>query len=468
MPMRWGVLSWPGRWWGRQSLRARLTLIATALFSVAVISGAVLAIYLQRYALVRTLDAAAARNGREIAAQVRANPELKVVVPTSGGVTQIQVVDADDTVLAASPGADHVVPLLNRSQLAEARDGTRFDIDNPSGGRLRVLVRRSGSKTVIVATDLDRVDDSVRALTEVAAIGGPIAVVLMGLATYLVVALTLRPVAALRHGAADITAAGLADQRLPVPRAQDEIYRLAVTLNAMLDRIDSATARQRTFIGDAAHELRSPLASLRLQLEVTQRIGPAADWPAFVDDITTDVSRLDRLVSDLLLLARLDETRGEVRREPVALDALVADVVGGYSHARVPVRWADHRPAVVDGDPDGLRRVVVNLVDNAVRYAATEVQVSLTPAQLRRGRAVALTVVDDGPGIPESERDRVFDRFYRTEESRSRESGGTGLGLPIVRDLVRAHGGAIRLSARPDRAPGLQATVTLPLPGPSD
>ena len=107
----------------------------------------------------------------------------------------------------------------------------------------------------------------------------------MALATYCIVGLTLRPVAALRHGAADITAAGLAEQRLPVPDAQDEIQRLAVTLNAMLDRIDSATKRQRTFVGDAAHELRSPLASLRVQLEVAQRLGPAADWHELVDDV---------------------------------------------------------------------------------------------------------------------------------------------------------------------------------------
>ena len=140
----------------------------------------------------------------------------------------------------------------------------------------------------------------------------------MAAATYLVVALTLRSVAALRHGAADITAAGLAEQRLPVPRAQDEIHRLAVTLNAMLDRIDSATSRQRTFVGDAAHELRSPLASMRVQLEVGQRLGPDADWNDLIDDVLVDVDRLDRLVADLLALARLDESGGSTAPCPGA------------------------------------------------------------------------------------------------------------------------------------------------------
>jgi signal transduction histidine kinase len=283
----------------------------------------------------------------------------------------------------------------------------------------------------------------------------------MATATYFVVALTLRPVAALRHGAADITAAGLAEQRLPVPPAHDEIYRLAVTLNAMLDRIDSATSRQRTFVGDAAHELRSPLASVRVQLEVGQRLGPEADWSGLIDDVLVDVDRLDRLVEDLLSLARLDEAGSLTRREPVALDELVETVVTGYSQAEITVR-ATTEPAVVDGDPDALRRVAINLIDNAVRHASSEVVVSLKPGKRAGPAVVVLTVVDDGRGVPEAERERVFDRFYRMHESRSRQTGGTGLGLPIVRDIVRNHGGRVRLAEREDGKPGARAIVVLP------
>jgi signal transduction histidine kinase len=234
------------------------------------------------------------------------------------------------------------------------------------------------------------------------------------------------------------------------------VQRLAVTLNAMLDRIDAATKRQRTFVGDAAHELRSPLASLRLQLEVAQRVGPAADWPGLLDEVLADVDRLDQLVEDLLALARSDEAGGVLRRrEPVALDELVSSVAADYADARVAVRSSTD-PVSVDGDPEALRRVVVNLLDNAVRYARTVVTVDLHPD----GRQTAQLVVgDDGPGIPAGERERVFDRFYRTHESRSRDSGGTGLGLPIVRDVIWAHGGTITLA---DNAPGLRATVLLP------
>jgi signal transduction histidine kinase len=456
--------SWPLRWWARQSLRARLTLLATALFSFAVATGAILVLILQRQALLRVLDASAQQSAADIAQQIRNGKQSSTVIPTTGGVLEMQVVDVGNHVIAASPGADRFVPLLTPEQVRKVRAGTRLEIQSPtSDARLRVLGTAVGPKTVFAATDLKQIDDSLRILGRVALIGSPLAVLLMAVATYIVVALTLRPVAELRHGAAEITAAGLADQRLPVSSAQDEIHRLAVTLNAMLDRIDAATKRQRTFVGDAAHELRSPLASLRVQLEVAQRLGPEEDLPTLVDEVLVDVERLDRLVDDLLALARQDEAGGAVRRrEPVDMDDLVRTVAAGYLHARVPVAVTQSSPAIVDGDPDGLRRVVINLVDNAVRHARTEVSLTLETGTLAGRPTVTVRVTDDGAGIPAGERERVFDRFYRLQASRSRESGGTGLGLPIVRDLVRAHGGTVRLTTRPDGASGLQATVILP------
>jgi len=441
---------YPHDWWVRQSLRARLTLITTALFSFAVITGAILVLILQRYALTRVLDSSATKTAKDIASEFRKGAGPSSIEPTSGGITAIQVLDASDVPIASSPGIDPATPLVTPAQLAELRTGTRIDTEGKtSSARLRVIGRPVGAKTVIVLTDLTRIDDSLRVLTRAALIGGPLAVLLMGLATYAVVSVTLRPVAALRHGAADITAAGLARQRLPVPGPKDEINRLAVTLNAMLDRIDTATSRQRTFVGDAAHELRSPLASLRVQLEVGQRLGPAADWNELIDDILIDLGRLERLVEDLLALARLDESAATSRREPVDVGDVADSVAAGYRHARVTVRAATS-PLWTNGDADSLRRVVINLVNNAVRHASKRVDVAVTPAERGGKPHVLLTVTDDGSGLPEAERERVFDRFYRVEASRSRESGGTGLGLPIVRELVRAHGGTVRLTSRRD------------------
>lgn len=451
----------PASWWARQSLRARLTLLATALFSLAVITGTVLVLVLQRYTLVRTLDSSAQKTAHDIAA-IYKTKSPPTFFPTSGGVKYGQVVDANDHVVATCCGSDPVIPILDAKQLQKVRKGERIEFSDPNDQRLRALGAKAGSRTVVIVTDLKNIDDSVRLLGRVALIGGPLAVLLMALATYGVVALTLRSVAALRHGAADITAAGLADQRLPLPTAQDEIHRLAVTLNAMLDRIDASTTRQRTFVGDAAHELRSPLASLRVQLEVARRVGPESDLESLVDDVLVDVERLDRLVNDLLALARSDESGGHLlRAEPVNVAQLLDDVVAGYSEGRVQVQLhadAAAREAIVNGDADGLRRVGINLIDNAVRYAAAEVSVAIEA----NARSVTVLVTDDGRGIPAEERERVFDRFYRVQASRSRGSGGTGLGLSIVRDVVRAHGGTVRLAARPDGGSGLQAIVVLP------
>jgi signal transduction histidine kinase len=456
------VVRWPRRWWVRQSLRARLTLLATGLFSVAVVTGAILLLVLQRTALTRVLDQSANKTATQIAVLFRSGKEPTTLPPTSGGITFVQVVEPNDQVIAASPGADRHTSVLTPSELADVRQGQRINVPSPtSDAELRIVGHKLGRRTILVATDVSRVDDSLRLLTRAALIGSPIAVLLMALASYGVVALTLRPVAELRHGATDITAAGLAKQRLPVPASQDEIHRLAVTLNAMLDRIDSATSRQRTFVGDAAHELRSPLASLRVQLEVAQRLGPAADWPGVIDDVLVDVERLDRLVEDLLALARLDESGALTRHDPVELDQLVQEVARGYASGRVTV-GVTAEPVIVSGDPDALRRVVINLLDNAVRYASGEVAVDVRSAKRDGDDVAILTVLDDGPGIPEAERERVFDRFYRVQESRSRSSGGTGLGLPIVRDIVRNHGGRVRLTAREDGRPGLRAIVVLP------
>jgi signal transduction histidine kinase len=426
------------------------------------VTGIVLVLVLQRYSLTRILDASARKNAHDIARQVRLGNPPPVIEPTTGGVYAIQVVDSRDVIVSATQG-NTTSSLLDVTQLQTIRSGHPLEIRSPtSNAQLRVIGRPVGGDTVLVYTDITRVEDSVRVLEEAALIGGPLAILLMGAATYVVVALTLRSVAALRHGAADITAAGLAQQRLPLPTSQDEIHRLAVTLNAMLDRIDSATSRQRTFVGDAAHELRSPLASLRVQLEVGQRLGPEADWQGLLDDALVDVERLERLVDDLLALARLDEAGSHTHREPVNLASLVDQVVAGYAHARVPVT-ASCAPVTVSGDPDALHRVIVNLVDNAIRYAETAVTVTVQTAERKFGPAAVLSVTDDGPGIPKEERSRVFDRFYRLQESRSRATGGTGLGLPIVRDIVRNHGGRVHLADRTDGGHGLRAVVLLPL-----
>jgi signal transduction histidine kinase len=281
-------------------------------------------------------------------------------------------------------------------------------------------------------------------------------VCVLAVVAWRVMGATLRPVEALRRGAEEITGADLAG-RLPVPAGRDEIHRLAVTLNSMLRRLEAGRLRQREFVADAAHELRSPLANMRAQLEVAQRLGPAAVWPEVAADLLADTRRLARLVDDLLVLARAEAGAGPPRSEPVELGAVVADVASRYPLASVA---APDGEAWVDGDPEALGRVVANLLDNAARYASSAVCVALAPG----GPTHVITIADDGPGVPAAARDRVFQRFTRLDEARGREDGGAGLGLAIVRELVRQHRGEVVLgeAAGSASSPGLRVQVYLP------
>jgi signal transduction histidine kinase len=196
---------------------------------------------------------------------------------------------------------------------------------------------------------------------------------------------------------------------------------------------------------------------MRTQLEVAQRLGSAADWQATADDLLIDAERLSRLVDDLLLLARADWAGGPApaRREPVELVRLVTDLLGRYADGHAAPRLAAGDPVWVDGDPDGLRRLVANLLDNAVRHAASGVTVGVA----LEGAEAAITVTDEGEGIPAEDRQRVFDRFTRLDDARSRDAGGAGLGLAIVSELTRLHGGQVTLH---DAEPGVRAEVRLP------
>jgi signal transduction histidine kinase len=440
--------------------------LASALFTVALLLAGVVLRFTVVAFLLNTLDFSAQRSGAEVAALVRSGRLPQQVLTGSGGVSLVQVVDAGNRVVAATPGTGAAVSVLRADELSAVRGGTaltvsgeRVSLDEP----LRVVgVRadlRSGERTVLVGTALGRVLDSSRLLRRGLLFGGPGIVAIMAALTWWLVGLTLRPVAALQRGAAELSATGLARSRLPVPAAADEIRTLATTLNNMLDRLDSATTKQRRFVGDAAHELRSPIASLRVQLEVAQRLDTNGAVRELAGDALLDVDRLSNLIDDLLLLARADERGAMNSRQPVRLDELVVTVVAGYRDAGVAVRPGRCLPASVLGERDGLHRVLVNLIDNAVRYAGSEVSVSVSEPAGEPGM-VCLSVADDGPGVPAGEREQVFDRFYRLEDARSRAEGGTGLGLSIVREIVTAHGGTVQLR---DNEPGLFVDVLLPL-----
>ncbi|MEU7072559.1 ATP-binding protein [Streptomyces narbonensis] len=274
-------------------------------------------------------------------------------------------------------------------------------------------------------------------------VGAPLVALLTGLLVHLASTRALRPVEAIRRELADITDQSL-DRRVPVPPTGDVIAKLAVTTNDTLDRLEQASARQQQFAADAAHELRSPLAGLRAQLETALRHPDSVtDWPEVVAGAAADVVRLQALADDLLLLASHRAT--VPAGEPVDLAALAEDLVREHQHlpeaTGLDLTCEAPGPAVVHGNATRLERLVRNLLTNACRHTANRVEVTVD----EDGSAVVLTVSDDGPGIPPADRSRVFDRFTRLDASRTRTSGGAGLGLPIARDIATHHGGTLTI-----------------------
>ncbi|MBA3338893.1 MAG: HAMP domain-containing histidine kinase [Geodermatophilaceae bacterium] len=424
----------------RLSLRSRLILLGAAGLAVGLAFGGFVLVTVLRASLERTVDSAATQTARDVAALIDAN-RLPDPIP-AGGTTVVQVVDDSGRVRAASAGADRLVPGLGTEQLRAVQRGDAGYLPGylfGVSGVVRVVAVQAGpvddQQTVIVATPASDVAESVQIVQIGLLIGfGLLLLVLVALA-WRIVGATLRPVEALRLGAEKITGTGLAGS-LPVPESQDEIAALAKTLNRMLSRLDRSSNRQRAFVADAAHELRSPLTSLRTQIEVQHATGVTD-----TSDLLTEVERMSRLVDDLLVLARIDESV-PARHEPTDLAALARQVVGRYSGARVPVSVAESSGEPVSVDSRALDRALANLIDNAVRYASTAVAVGV---RSEGPDEVVLTVADDGPGIAVADRDRVFDRFTRLADARDRDSGGSGLGLAIVGELIAAQGGTVAL-----------------------
>lgn len=457
-----------GRWRFpvRLGLRARLMVLGVVGLTIGLAVGGVALVGTLTYALQRTVDSDALKTADAVAA-LATEDALPNPLPVAGNDVRVQVVDASGRIRAASINADRLVPILydtERSRL-DGRDGLyipgkRLGLTGP----VRVVAVPAGRpgdpQTVLVAKSMADVRQSVRLLGTTLLIAFPLIVALLAAVAWRVIGATLRPVEALRAGAEEITG-GSRPGQLPLPTSRDEVHRLAVTLNGMLDRLESARARQRAFVADAAHELRSPLANMRTQLEVAQRLGDRTDWPAVASDLLTDTHRLSRLVDDLLLLARLDDgtPRSVSTGEPVELGDLLAGVIARY--ASPPVRLdPPERTLWTYADPDAVARVVANLLDNAIRHARSTVRVAVASGERAGTPFHVVTVTDDGPGIPTGDRERVFDRFTRLDDARARDAGGAGLGLAIVRELVRRCGGTVELS---DAEPGLRAAVLFPV-----
>jgi two-component system OmpR family sensor kinase len=368
-----------------------------------------------------------------------------------------QVLDREGRVVDAVAGFRNP-PLLTRAEVQRALRGTitieRRDIPQDDGD-VKLLATPAGGRVAVVGADLEDRDEALRQLDGLLVLGIPAALLLATGAAFVAAGRALRPVDEMRSRA-DAIHTGRLSERLPVPEPRDELRRLAATLNSMLARLEAGFARERTFVADAGHELRTPLARLRIELELAQRPGRSREELAdAVSSAADEVERLRRLSEDLLLVARADQGELPVRPEAVPAAELV-ELARRQATAAGRVFTSNGDAGLqVNGDRLRLQQALGNLVDNAVRHGAGAVELGF---ETDDGH-VTIHVRDEGPGFAEGFEQAAFERFRRGDEAR--EGDSAGLGLAIVDAVARAHGG----SAGAATQPGGGADVWIRLPG---
>lgn len=442
-----------------RSIRGRVTLIAIIVFALALGMGAFTTWQVVEDRLTTDLVSAVAVAARKTSLDIEKGPTNIVVLPVNR-INRIQVVANDGRVVAASP-AMLGMPPITRMRPADG------DIRVDGASCLGSLTERACYITVgfrmprsvygdvmvyAAAPEPPSLRTNFLEITLALFSSGLLA--LLGWGTWYLAGRTLAPVERIRAEMAEITASDLS-RRMPVPASGDEMAQLTTTINSTLERLEHAVENQRRFASDASHELRTPLTGLRTKLELAISDPESENPLETMHSALADAERLQALIEDLLLLARLDAgVRGPP--EPIDLAALVTSEVERRS-SRHEVLLKLDPGVVVRGSRVQLGRLLANLLANADRHAVSEVRVRVWS---ERGEAV-LEVTDDGLGISAGERERVFQRFTRLDSARSRDAGGTGLGLPIARDIAVAHRG--RLYAA-DSTTGRGARLVLRLP----
>jgi signal transduction histidine kinase len=410
--------------------------------------------------LLAGVDDATAARVRNIAGALRSDSldELNsALLTTDQRVVAIQLIAPDGKVVARSGSAPET-PLIPITEFdlnlrrGMSDDAVPNDDMRVSGQRVNTA---SGDYTVLVGGGSEAVEATARTVALLLACGAPIIISVAAAASYWLVRRSLQSVDAIRSQVAEISASDLAE-RVPVPTSGDEIAALAVTMNEMLARIEAGHRAQQRFLGDASHELRSPLATIISGLEVAEAHPELLDAELAINTLLPEAHRMRTLIEDLLLLARADEQSLVLRKEQVPLGDLAEVEVARMRRGAGCMIHTDICPASLVGDPAAVSRVIGNLVDNAVRHAKSRVDIAVGS---RDGSAI-LTVSDDGPGIAPAERARVFGRFVRLDANRARSGGGTGLGLAIVAEVVAVHGGTVTIDDRPGG--GTKIIVALP------
>jgi signal transduction histidine kinase len=443
------------------SVRSRLTLLATAVVAGMLVVSAIGLVGVQRRLLTRGVDEALRQRADNIEPDI-ARGVFGTTLPGEGDREDsfLQLVDEQGHVAAASAnvqGMAAATPPIAPGGKPSLRTVSRVAL---SDHQFRVFARPVksgfGVQTLVVAKNLDDVNESVRILTGSLTLAIPVVVTLLAILVWWLTGRVLRPVESIRSEVASIQGTDL-HRRVLVPGSDNEISRLARTMNAMLDRLEHAMERQRRFVADASHELRSPLTRIRSDLEVGIAHPNTLDPDSVYRSILAESIVLQELVDDMLFRARSEADSISRPSAPVDLDDLVLDEARRLrERGRVRVNVSAVSAARVLGDPKQLARAIRNLTSNAERHATTTVTLELQET----AEHGVLVVADDGPGIPVQHHATVFERFTRLDEARSRDAGGSGLGLSIVHDIVTHHGGTIIIAS--SEGEGARFVVTLP------
>lgn len=449
-----------------RTVRFRITILASVVLAVVLGAVGLTLLIVQQRQLHDSLDESLQRRVDDLVVGGVSGDDAAVVLPNSAGDDVIiQVVSVSGEVVAGTKNALGIGPIAPTPSTDRDRFATvpALPVEDDA---YRILSRRTvldeEQVVVHVAENTDDVEELLDQLRLAVAVTIPVAVAVLAALVWLLVGRTLRPVERIR---AEVTGFGpaLLDRRVSAPGTGDEIDRLAVTMNEMLDRLEDATRRQQRFVADASHELRSPLTRMRTELETASAAAGEGIDDATASSLLDELNELTALVDDLLVLARSDADGLPPERRAVDLDDLVFDEVEAArtTSIGVTIDVSGVSAAGVLGNPGELRRMVRNLLDNAVRHATSRVVVTLAERQVDRADAHAtLTITDDGPGIPPEQASVIFERFRRLDDARTRRTGGTGLGLAIARDIAERHGGSLRLDA--SHRPGARFEVQLP------
>ena len=436
---------------GRFGLRSRVVIGATLVVGAALTLAAIAMVLLLERSLTNNVRSTATIHAQAVADLVSA--DAQVPLGTSSDDEFVQIVDDDGRVTGSTDNVSEggAVARLDSGESTETSVG--FD-DDPF--MVVAAETADGSHTVLVGRTLDNVVESIAVASTLLAIGMPLLLILIAAVTWIVVGRALAPVERIRAEVDEIST-GRLNRRVPDPGSRDEIGRLAATMNRMLGRLEAGQSRQRHFVSDASHELRSPVSTIRQHAELALAHPSETSTQELARVVLDEDLRLQQLVEDLLLLARMDEGAASKTRDPVDLDdAVLSEAERLRRIGDVTVTATAVSAGRVLGDAKQLSSLVMNLLDNAVRHARTQVVLSLGAT----GSTVTLTVEDDGSGVPPDDRDRIFDRFERLDEARDRSAGGSGLGLAIVAEVAEAHGGTV--SVGESTLGGARFVVTLP------